>query len=182
LLEVNLEPYLEAAQDRAEQLGELDRSMRGLQASQVGALGELIGMDYLRGLGFELEEIYSTSYDVRAKVAGEWKTLEFKTKERTVVPQLHYDCTVPAYNHDHQRPDYFVFISLLSSGKSDEIRRFSKGFILGSISLERFEEIATAWNPSQVDTSNGWTPTINCYNVQIADLDPPKERKLNAAY
>ncbi len=180
MLEIELEGYLEAAQTRAQDLGELDRSMRGLQASQVGALGELIGMDYLRGLGFELEEIYSTRYDVQAKVGGEWKTLEFKTKERTVAPLPHYDCTVPAYNHDHQRPDYFVFISLLSSGKSDDIQRFSKGFILGSISLERFDQLATSWNPSQVDNSNGWIPTINCYNVQIGELDPPKERKLSA--
>jgi hypothetical protein len=182
LLEINLENYLEAAQARAEEVGTLDRSMRGLQANQVGALGELIGLDYLRGLGFEVEEIFSTKFDVRVKVEGEWKTLEFKTKERTVIPQPSYDCTVPAYNHSFQRPDYFLFISLLSSGKSEKITRFSKGFILGSISLERFEEIATAWDPSKTDTSNGWTPTINCYNVRIGELDPPKERKLNAAY
>lgn len=182
MLEINLEPYLEDAQARAEELGDLDRSMRGLQASQVGALGELIGMDYLRGLGFELEEIYSTRYDVRAKVSGEWKTLEFKTKERTVVPQPHYDCTVPAYNHEYQRPDYFIFISLLSSGKSEKINRFSRGFILGSIALERFEQLATAWDPSKRDNSNGWVPTINCYNVSISELDPPKKGKVNAAY
>lgn len=180
MIEINLEPYLEAAQSRAEDLGQLDRSMRGLQASQVGALGELIGMDYLRGLGFELNEVYSTKYDVQVKVSGEWKTLEFKTKERTVAPLPHYDCTVPAYNHDHQRPDYFMFISLVSSGKSEDIRRFSSGFILGSISLERFEQAAKSWNPGQVDNSNGWIPTINCYNVSIAELDPPKERKLSA--
>jgi hypothetical protein len=174
LLEINLENYLEAAQARAEEVGTLDRSMRGLQANQVGALGELIGLDYLRGLGFEVEEIFSTKFDVRVKVEGEWKTLEFKTKERTVIPQPSYDCTVPAYNHSFQRPDYFLFISLLSSGKSEKITRFSKGFILGSISLERFEEIATAWDPSKT--------TINCYNVRIGELDPPKERKLNAAY
>ncbi len=182
MIEVNLEPYLDNAQTRAEELGLLDRSIRGLQASQVGALGELIGMDYLRGLGVELEEVYSTSYDVRAKVAGEWKTIEFKTKERTVDPLPHYDCTVPAYNHEHQRPDYFIFISLVSSGKSERITRFSKGFILGSISLERFEKVAKSWNPSKTDSSNGWTPTINCYNVAIAELDPPKEREINAAY
>lgn len=154
--------------------------MRGSQANQVGALGELIGMDYLRGLGFEVEEIFSTSYDVRVKVDANWKTLEFKTKERTVVPLPSYDCTVPAYNHDHQRPDYFLFISLLSSGKSDQIERFSKGYILGSIGLERFEQIAKAWDPTQTDTSNGWVPTIKCFNVQIAELDPPKKGKENA--
>jgi hypothetical protein len=168
MIEVNLEPYLEAAQARSEELGELKRSMRGTQANQVGALGELIGLDYLRCCGLQVEEVFSTSYDVAINIDGKPKTLEFKTKERTVVPQPFYDCTVPAYNHSHQRPDYFLFISLLSSGKSNEITRFSRGFILGSITLERFEEVSKPWNPSQIDNSNGWKPTIECHNVSIS--------------
>jgi hypothetical protein len=182
MIEVSVERYLDVAQARSEILGELDRSMRGTQANQVGALGELIGMDYLRSCGVEIEEVFSTSYDVRVKIDGDWKTLEFKTKERTVVPQPFYDCTVPAYNHDHQRPDFFLFISLVSSGKSDQIRRFSRAFILGSITLERFEELATPWSPSQTDQSNGWTPTIDCYNVPISHLAPPLERDIYAAH
>lgn len=175
MIEVDLKPYLNAAEARAEQVGTLDRSMRGLSANQVGSLGELIGVDYLRGCGVEVEEVYSTSYDARVKIDGEWKTLEFKTKERTVVPLPHYDCTVPAYNHDHQRPDFYLFISLLSSNKSDQISRFQTGYILGSISLERFDRVATAWNPTQTDESNGWTPTIKCFNVPISNLEPPKK-------
>jgi hypothetical protein len=182
MIEVELTPYLEAAQTRSEQVGELDRSMRGLSANQVGALGELIGVDYLRACGLEVEEVYSTSFDVKVNLEGNWKTLEFKTKERTVVPQPHYDCTVPAYNHLHQRPDFFLFISLLSSGKSEQITRFQTGYILGSISLEKFDKLATAWNPTQTDESNGWTPTIECYNVPISNLEPPKKGKIYAAY
>jgi hypothetical protein len=182
MIEVSVERYLEAAQARSELLGELNRSMRGTQANQVGALGELIGMDYLLSCGVEIEEVFSTSYDVRVKIDGVWKTLEFKTKERTVVPQPFYDCTVPAYNHDHQRPDFFLFISLVSSGKSDQISRFSRAFILGSITLERFDELATPWSPNQTDQSNGWTPTIECYNVPIGHLAPPLEREIYAAH
>jgi len=180
--EVTLERYLDAAQARAEAVGELTRSMRGAQANQVGALGELIGMDYLRSCGVEIEEVFNTRYDVRVKINGDWKTLEFKTKERTVVPQPHYDCTVPAYNHDHQRPDFFLFISLLSSGKSDQITRFGRAFILGSITWERFQDCATPWSPNQTDLSNGWTPTIECYNVPISHLAPPLEREIYAAH
>jgi len=182
MLEVDLTPYLEAAQTRSERVGELKSSMRGLSANQVGSLGELIGVDYLRACGLEVEEVYSTSFDVRIKIDGECKTLEFKTKERTVVPQPYYDCTVPAYNHDHQRPDFFLFISLLSSGKSDQITRFQTGYILGSISLEKFDRLATAWNPKQTDQSNGWTPTIECFNVPISSLEPPKKGKSYAAH
>jgi hypothetical protein len=182
MIEVNLEPYLEAAQARSEELGELKGSMRGTQANQVGALGELIGLDYLRSCGLQVEEVFSTSYDVAVNIDGKPKTLEFKTKERTVVPQPFYDCTVPAYNHSHQRPDYFLFISLLSSGKSDDITRFSRGFILGSITLERFEEVSTPWNPSQTDNSNGWKPTIECHNVSISQLAPPIRKGILATH
>ena len=182
MIEVDLTPYLEAAQTRSERVGELKSSMRGLSANQVGSLGELIGVDYLRACGLEVEEVYSTSFDVRIKIDGEWKTLEFKTKERTVVPQPYYDCTVPAYNHNHQRPDFFLFISLLSSGKSDQITRFQTGYILGSITLDNFDRLATAWNPKQTDESNGWTPTIECFNVPISSLEPPKKRKSYAAH
>lgn len=182
MIEIDLTPYLEAAQTRSEKVGELKSSMRGLSANQVGSLGELIGVDYLRACGLEVEEVYSTSFDVRIKIDKEWKTLEFKTKERTVVPQPYYDCTVPAYNHDHQRPDFFLFISLLSSGKSDQINRFQTGYILGSISLEKFDRLATAWNPKQTDQSNGWTPTIECFNVPISSLEPPKKGKSYAAH
>jgi hypothetical protein len=182
MIEVDLRPYLNAAQARAEQVGELNRSMRGLSGNQVGALGELIGVDYLRSCGLQVEEVYSTSFDARVEIDGEWKTLEFKTKERTVVPEPHYDCTVPAYNHSHQRPDFFLFISLLSSGKSDQITRFQTGYILGSMSLEKFDKLATAWNPNQTDESNGWTPTIECYNVPISHLEPPKKGKSYAAH
>ena len=182
MIEIDVAPYLSAAQTRSEMLGELNRSMRGTQANQVGALGELIGMDYLRSCGVEIEEVFSTSYDVRVKIDGDWKTLEFKTKERTVVPQPFYDCTVPAYNHDHQRPDYFLFLSLLSSGKSDQISRFTSGFILGSITLDKFTELAKPWSPDQTDDSNGWTPTIKCYNVPISYLAPPLEREIYAAH
>jgi hypothetical protein len=177
MIEVSLAPYLESAQSRSELVGELGRSMRGLSANQVGSLGELIGVDYLRSCGLEVEEVFSTSYDVRVKIDGDWKTLEFKTKERSVIPQPHYDCTVPAYNHDHQRPDFYLFISLVSSGKSADINRFHTGYVLGSISLDKFDKLATAWNPKQTDESNGWTPTIECYNVPISSLEPPKKGK-----
>ena len=182
MLELTVDRYLDAAQARAEMLGELTRSMRGSQANQVGALGELIGMDYLRSCGVEIEEVFSTRYDIRVKIDGVWKTLEFKTKERTVPPQPHYDCTVPAYNHDHQRPDFFLFLSLVSSGKSDQITRFSRAFILGSMTWERFQDCAQPWSPAQTDLSNGWTPTIECYNVPISQLSPPLDKGTYAAH
>jgi hypothetical protein len=170
LIEVEVQSLLETAQARATAQGTLDRSMRGLQASQVGALGELVGVRFLKQRGVGFTEVYSTKYDVHFVSNDGVKTMEFKTKERTVAPRPDYDCTVPLYNHEHQRPDYYFFISLLSSGKSDDIRRFTKAYILGVISLEQLEAVGKRWTPQQVDETNNWRPTIDCINVKVSDL------------
>lgn len=172
IVAVDVADLLSAAQARAELQGELNQSMRGMQANQVGALGELVGMQYLANRGVEYEEVFSTAYDLRFTSHGETKTLEFKTKERTVAPLSSYDVTVPAYNHKHQRPDYYFFVSLESSGKSDDIRRFRRAYILGVIGLQDFEAKAQRWTPDQVDASNNWKPTIECLNVKVRDLLP----------
>lgn len=172
LVAVDVADLLSAAQTRAELKGELKLSMRGMQANQVGALGELVGMRYLANRGVDYTGIFSTAYDLKFQSRGETKTLEFKTKERTVAPLSSYDVTVPAYNHDHQRPDYYFFISLLSSGKSDDMERFTAAYILGVIGLKDFEAKATRWTPDQVDPTNNWRPTIECLNVKVSDLLP----------
>ena len=170
IVAVDVADLLSAAQARAELQGELNGSMRGMQANQVGALGELVGMQYLANRSVEYEEVFSTAYDLR--FGDKRLTLEFKTKERTVAPLSSYDVTVPAYNHEHQRPDYYFFISLHSSGKSDDIRRFTRAYILGIIGLKDFDAKATRWTPDQVDESNNWKPSIECLNVKVRDLLP----------
>ena len=170
IIEVDVMHLLSAAQERAEKMGELNRSMRGMQASQVGALGELLGMEHLSSLGIPFEEVYSTAFDLRF---DDGRTLEFKTKERTVPPLETYDCTTPEYNKAHKKPDEYFFISLLSTGKSDDIKRFTKGYILGTIRSADFNDKAKYWKRGQVDPSNGWTVTIDCWNVPITNLTAP---------
>jgi hypothetical protein len=170
MIEVEVASLLDEAQHRAESVGALDQSMRGMQANQVGALGELVGIRLLREREVSFTEVYCVGYDVEFIDNGVSRTMEFKTKERTVAPLEHYDCTIPLYNHEVQRPDYYFFISLLSSGKSDDIRRFTKAYILGVITLGELESIGKRWTPQQVDESNNWRPTIDCLNVKVSDL------------
>lgn len=172
MIEVEVESLLEAAQERAEAQGALDKSMRGMQASQVGALGELVGIRLLRERKVLFTEVFSTQYDVAFIQEGRSRTMEFKTKERTVPPEPHFDCTIPLYNHEHQRPDYYFFISLLSKGKSDDINRFTKAYVLGVITLGELDSVGVRWNTGQVDKSNDWSPTIDCINVKVSDLTP----------
>lgn len=175
ILEFDLEPWYELADARAREIGSLEYSMRGLQASQVGAMGELVGMHYLDLLKVKYEDVSgeSTTHDINAFVEGGKKKVEFKSKERTVAPLEYYDCTVPMYNKEHQQPDYYIFLSLLSTGKSEDIKRFKKGYLLGSLSREEFNARATLWVPGDVDNTNNWTPTIECFNVQVLDLNKP---------
>jgi len=146
-----------------------NRSMRGKEANLVGAYGEVIVFDHLRSIGLEPKFVHKTTHDI--EVAG--YTLDVKTKERTVEPKPYYDCTVPAYNHSHQRPNYFVFVSLLSD-KSKSKDRFSKGWILGKINYDRLEKSCTKWSAGDIDPDNGWQVTIDCYNISASNLTPVK--------
>jgi len=144
------------------------RSFRGPQGYQTGIIGEHVIMDFLNDMGIEYEEIFSTKHDL--KVQGE--TWEIKTKERTVYPKPYYDCTVPDYNHEHQRPDRFVFVNLRSTGKSDDPFRFQDAQILGTVTLEELEQRATFRTVNDAPDDNGWVPTVNCWNLRIDQLQP----------
>ena len=148
----------------------LDKSMRKDQANLVGSYGEQIVIKYLSMIGVECNFCDKTTHDIQTK-AGR---IEVKTKERTVEPRPFYDCTVPAYNHEHQTPDWFVFVSLLSNGHTNN-KRFDRAFILGAIDLPSLQAKAKLWKVGMVDLSNGWKPTIDCYNIKISDLKTVKE-------
>lgn len=174
ILEVPIQHLLEEADRRAREEGELQYTMRGLRAQQAGKLGELIGEEHLQRCNVSYEPHFTTEYDVVFLNGQESEKLEFKTKERTVAPREEYDCTAPAYNKDFQVVDRYMFISLVSTDrKSEDINRFTRGFILGSIHKEAFEQSSKLWTTADTDWSNGWKPTVDCWNVLVRDLQPP---------
>ena len=174
ILEVPIQHLLQEADKRAREEGELQYTMRGLRAQQAGKLGELIGEEHLRRCNVPYEPHFTTEFDVIFYNMGEREKLEFKTKERTVVPREDYDCTAPAYNKEFQVVDRYMFISLVSKDRnSDDISRFTRGFILGSMHSEAFNEKAVLWKTTDMDQSNGFVPTVDCWNVPISALQPP---------
>jgi len=159
--------------DRAVELSNhkvYNKSMRGKQANLVGAYGEIMVFDHLTKIGLSPKFVHKTTHDIEL---GKYK-IDVKTKERTVAPQPHYDCTVPAYNHSHQRPDFFIFVSMLSD-KTKSQYRFNKGWILGKISYNDLEKSKKMWKAGEVDEDNGWRATIDCYNVPANSLQPVKD-------
>lgn len=168
MVEIPLDGLHGLAQARADGTPELRRSMRGAAGNEVGAMGELVAMRYLDSVWVPYRDVGLVNHDLTTMHG----TVDVKTKERTVAPKPHYDCTVPNYVKGHQMPDLYLFVSLLSD-KSQGCERFSRGWVLGTMGRLRFEEVSTMWQPESRDESNGWSATITCWNVPISALKPP---------
>ena len=146
-----------------------NRSMRGKEANLVGAYGEIIVFDHFLKIGLNAYFAHKTTHDIEV----EGYKIDVKTKERTVIPKPHYECTVPAYNHAHQKPNWFVFVSLLKNGEG--LKRFDRAWILGYISYYELNKKSKLWRKGEIDETNNWKATIDCWNVSVNDLTNLKE-------
>lgn len=160
------------AQERASKMPIYPGSHRGMAANQVGALGEVVFEHFLFRHEIPFIQRYATTEDLA--VLGD--TLEVKTKDRTVRPRGDHDCTVPLYNHDHQRPTKFVFVSLLRTRGDNRMQmdRFLKAYLLGWCSLEKMDS-GREWGAGDVDESNGTKFWTACKNIYVRDLRPMGE-------
>jgi hypothetical protein len=157
-----------AAQKRADRMPEYKRSMRGAPGNEVGALGELVAIDYLQSVGVDVEDAQQIGYDLSTAHG----TFDVKAKERKVPPRPYYECTVPDYVREAQKPDWYLFVSL-TSGLGTGVRRFTEAWVLGTISGVDFDRLAVLWEPGKTD-SNGWGATVPCWNVKVSSLRPPR--------
>ena len=138
------------------------RSMRGEEGTRVGAIGEAVLVDYLRDHNMEvIDKRKSTRYDLLVNN----KRVEVKTKDRTVAPKPFYECSVPSYNHSHQIPDWFYFISLYREGKV-----FKKAYLLGGMTYQQLSQEGVKMNKGEVDERNGWLCRESCININIEKL------------
>jgi len=159
------------AAERAAKVPTLRRSMRGSQANEVGALGELVALDYFRSLGLTVEHVDTLNEDF----VVEGLTVDVKAKERTVAPRPNYTCTVPDLQIGHQDPDAYLFVSLTRTGEPGTgVSRFGEAWVLGSLLRHEFLARAKHYDAGDHDPSNNWTTTIACWQVEIGDLRPPR--------
>lgn len=158
------------AEERAAGMPVYTGSHRGKAANQVGALGEVLFEYLLTAHGISFVPRYETTEDL--EVCGD--TIDVKTKDRTVAPRRHYECSVPLYNHEHQRPAIYVFVSLLRSkfDKRTTNERFTKAFIVGWCTLGEIDAKGTLKRTNEVDRSNGTRFWTACKNLAISDLNP----------
>jgi len=164
--------HWDEASERVENSKIFSNSHRKKEANQVGCLGEVVLEEFLENNKIKfIDDRKKTTHDY---VVSDSLTLDLKTKDRTVKPLRHYDNSVPLYNHEHQRPLYYYFISLLrdKTDKSKSITRFSHAFIMGGIDIVTLEKEGKTWKKNQVDPSNNtkfWTDCINISMDQLID-------------
>lgn len=150
-----------------------DGSHRKEDANAVGTLGEVIFEAWLMTHGVPFTN-HTDRTDLDYVVNN--LTIDVKTKDRTVPPTRDYDCSIPLYNHNHQKPDLYVFISL-ERDRADEdksIKRFKTAYIVGGISQDELEELGTIWNAGDIDPSNNTKFWTSCLNIKMGDLISPK--------
>lgn len=145
-------------------------SHRGEAANEVGCLGEAVVLRVLsEDYGIPVEPVFDTTHDLELP---DGSTVEVKTKDRTVAPRPEYDCSVPDYVADHQRADFYVFVSLQRAKDADgRLERFHTAHLVGVGSPHLLARRGRLMAAGTTDT-NGTTFWTSCRNVAISDLVP----------
>lgn len=119
-------------------------------------------------------ELKNTKYDYKLENG---LTIDVKAKDRRYTPRLDFDNSAPMYNHAHQKPDYFFFISL-ERNKDDNskgLRRFHTAHIVGSIGYEELDKVGIPFLESEKDWRNNTKFWTDCLNVEMWQLIPLTE-------
>ncbi len=161
---------VEAAVARARSLPIFDYSHREFDANLVGCIGELVFETFLTYHQIQFQD--SRQSTERDYIVGRSLTVDVKTKDRTVPPRKDFDNSVPLYNHEHQRPHYYYFVSLQRDRAADtsDPGRFTAAYLLGGIDLPRLDVVGVRWNAGQIDPANGTRFWTACLNVRMGDL------------
>lgn len=157
------------AKDRAAGLPVYPGSHRGRAANEVGTLGEVVFEKFLRENRIPFNPRYTTTDDLEIFGAR----VDVKTKDRTVPPEPYHECSVPLYNHQHQRPDFYVFVSLQRDREQEieGLERFSHAYLLGWASIRQVDH-GKRWEAGDVDPENGTKFWTACLNIKVRDLRP----------
>jgi len=163
-----------AATNRANEIPIYENSHREHDANIVGALGEVVAEAWFRENDLEvLDERDKTTHDY---LFASGVRVDVKTKDRTVPPRAYYDCSVPLYNHEHQRPDFYVFVSLQRpKHKSSDASSFTDAYLLGMTDQATLNDIGVIWKADQTDERNNTTFWTDCINIEVQQLIAPED-------
>lgn len=148
---------IDKATKKAQSLGQLRNSIRQGKGNLCGFLGEELFTKAFK------DSQESNDYQHDIKIFNRIK-VEVKTKDRTVRPQPHYECSIAKYNAT-QKTDIYIFCSLLRKNK-----QYVKGFILGYLTPKMYKDRATPLKKGHYDPSNGMIIRADCLNLEISRL------------
>ena len=143
------------AREKAIEVGRLNNSILNGGGNLAGFIGEQIGLQVLGG-------DWLNTYEYDLIIDGH--KVDVKTKQTSVVPLPHYECSITEYNAK-QDCDYYAFTRV----KKD----FSVGWYLGAMKKADYFYEAKYLKKGEVDPSNNYTVRATCYNLAIDKL---KER------
>lgn len=139
----------------------------------AGFIGELLTIKYLNQQGVRYDwknrNPKSPCYDFDVRVND--LRLEVKTKDRTVDPKLYYDCSIATYQN--QTCDFYLFTTLTRDDQLDY--PFRTATLVGYLPKTEYMDIARHLKVGDIDPSNGWKVSMECYNVAIKELRPVGE-------
>ena len=158
--------------EAVERVGDLRifaRSHRGHHANVVGSIGEVVFERFLsaHGIVFRDHHRSSTKHDY---VVDGGVSIDVKTKDRTVRPKPFFANSVSLYNHSHQRPDYYFFVSLLREPGEFNLRLFRLAYLVGGIDITTLDRDGVRWKSGDVDPKNGIKFCMDCLNIETRSL------------
>lgn len=157
-IEIQITPEMTTrAREKAEEMGELRNSIRKGQGNLAGFLGEEVVL-----AAWPTAESHNT---YQHDITFEGVSFEVKTKDRTVPPRGFYEASVANYNTS-QKADFYVFVSLYRAPSGD----YTRGYVIGIIEKEQYKDIAVFLKKGDIDPSNNWKVSADCFNVPYQEL------------
>jgi len=148
---------LEQARIKAEYTGILNNSIRKGEGNVVGGIGQIAVESVIEGA------VSAETYDYDL-ITQNGLRLEIKTKDRTVIPRPHYECSIAASN-PYQNADQYIFVS---THRIDN--NFKTAYILGYIDRNEYYKMAVFLKKGDYDPSNNFYVKSDCYNLPIKSL------------
>ena len=153
MIEVNVtNDMFVKAREKAIEVGRLNNSILNGGGNLAGFIGEQIVLQVLGG-------DWLNTYEYDLIIDGH--KVDVKTKQTSVVPLPHYECSITEYNAK-QDCDYYAFTRV----KKD----FSVGWYLGAMKKADYFYEAKYLKKGEVDPSNNYTVRATCYNLAIDKL------------
>ena len=170
---------IESARNWSSLVGGIKNSITNGKGNAAGRLGEIALAHHLSQTSGTVDVQDHKEYDI----IYDGKTIEVKTKRRSVAPQGFYEVSV-ARTSTHQKPDHYAFISLEFKdsgcyGKPAKgmkrrggkwYKNLQKIWLCGDIDAEEFWKKARLMKKGDKDKSYNFTTHVDMFNIRIDEL------------